>query len=65
MFLVDISSSTINKDTVPFGSFLDIYFEFEEIGFLSTSILVYARKDDFNFEIMNSLHLSSNITTSP
>ena len=50
-------------DTASSASFLDIFLEFDSSGHLSTRI--YDKRDDFNFEIINFPHLSSNIPTSP
>ena len=50
-------------DTASSASFLDLYLEFDLHSHLSTRI--YDKRDDFNFEIINFPHLSSNIPTSP
>ena len=50
-------------DTASSASFLDLYLEFDIHSHLSTRI--YDKRDDFNFEIINFPHLSSNIPTSP
>ena len=50
-------------DTASSASFLDLYLEFDASGHLSTRI--YDKRDDFNFDIINFPHLSSNIPTSP
>ena len=50
-------------DTASSASFLDLYLEFDIHSHLSTRI--YDKRDDFDFEIINFPHLSSNIPTSP
>ena len=53
----------INLQTCFCTDFLDLYLEFDLHSHLSTRI--YDKWDDFNFEILNFPHLSSNIPTSP
>ena len=50
-------------DTDHSVSFLDLHLEFDDSGQLSTKI--YDKRDDFNFDIVNFPHLSSNIPSSP
>lgn len=50
-------------DTDHSVSFLDLHLEFDDSGKLSTKI--YDKRDDFNFDIINFPHLSSNIPSSP
>jgi hypothetical protein len=50
-------------DTASSASFLDIYFEFDDSGQLSTTL--YDKRDDFNFKIINFPNMCSNIPASP
>ena len=50
-------------DTASSVSYLDVYLEFDADGHLTTRI--YDKRDDFNFDIINFPHLSSNIPISP
>ena len=50
-------------DTASSASFLDLYFEFDDSGQISTKI--YDKRDDFNFKIINFPNMSSNIPASP
>ena len=49
--------------TASSASFLDLYLGFYESGQLSTKI--YDKRDDFNFKIINSPNMCSNIPASP
>jgi hypothetical protein len=57
---VEIKETT---DTASSASFLDLYFEFDDSGQLSTKI--YDKRDDFNFKIINFPNMCSNIPASP
>jgi hypothetical protein len=46
-----------------YASFLDIYLKFDDSGQLSTKI--YDKRDDFNFKIIHSPNMCSNIPASP
>jgi hypothetical protein len=50
-------------DTASSASFLDLYLEFDDSGQISTKI--YAKRDDFNFKIINFPNMCSNIPVSP
>ena len=50
-------------DTASFASFLDLYLEFDDSGQLST--IIYDKRDDFNFKIINFPNKCSNIPASP
>jgi hypothetical protein len=50
-------------DTASSASFLDICFEFDDSGQLSTKI--YDKRDDFNFKIKKFPNMCSNIPASP
>ena len=50
-------------DTASSASFLDLYFELDDGGQLSTKI--YDKRDDFNFKIINFPNMCSNIPASP
>jgi hypothetical protein len=50
-------------DTASSASFLDLYFEFDYSGQISTKI--YDKRNDFNFKIINFPNMCSNIPASP
>ena len=50
-------------ETAPSASFLDLHFEFDNIGHLSTKI--YIKRNDLNFNMINCPYLYSNIPSSP
>ena len=52
-----------NTDTASSESFLDVYLEFDNSGQLST--IIYDKRDDFNFKIINFQNMFSNIPASP
>jgi len=57
---IEIKETT---DTASSASFLDLYLEFDDSGQLST--IIYDKRDDFNFKIINFPNMCSNIPASP
>ena len=50
-------------DTASSASFLDLYLEFNDSGQLST--IIYDKRDDFSFKIINFPNMCTNIPSSP